>query len=192
MKQKVKDLLYILFIYLIAFFAAMLTLKFAPIPDILWKTAAADVVATIVIFIFSMIKNNSSVYDPYWSTAPAVIVLYWLFDSPQTDFVFKIIWVLVVIWGARLTWNWILRWDGFGDEDWRYINFRKKTGKFYWLVSFLAIHLLPTIFLKSGQVISLIIFADLNFFGSLVYTYLILERLITVLAFSLSAKMVET
>ena len=167
MKQKVKDLLYILFIYLIAFFAAMLTLKFAPIPDVLWKTAAADVVATIVIFIFSMIKNNSSVYDPYWSTAPAVIVLYWLFDSPQTDFVFKIIWVLVVIWGSRLTWNWILRWDGFGDEDWRYINFRKKTGKFYWLVSFLAIHLLPTIFVFVGLIpIYFAMYSEVSWFDS--------------------------
>lgn len=145
MKQKVKDLFYILFVYLLAFSAAVLTLKFAPIEDLLWKTAAADVVATIVVFVFSMIKNNSSVYDPYWSAAPIIIVLYWLHVSDNTDFVFKIIWVLVALWGIRLTWNWILRWDGFNDEDWRYVDFRKKTGKSYWIVSFFGIHLMPTV-----------------------------------------------
>ena len=152
MKQKVKDLFYILFIYLIAFFAALLTLKYAPIPDVLMKTAVADLVAMVIVFVFSVIKNNSSVYDPYWSAAPIFIVLYWLYDSPQTDFVFKIIWLLVTIWGVRLTWNWILRWDGFDNEDWRYVNIRKKTGKSYWIASFFSIHLLPTILVFLGLV----------------------------------------
>lgn len=167
MKQKVKDLIYILFIYLIAFFAAMLTLKYAPIPDVLWKTATADVIATIVVFIFSMIKNNSSVYDPYWSVAPIVIVLYWLYDSPQTDFVYKIIWVLVVFWGVRLTWNWILRWDGFNDEDWRYIDIKKKTGKFYWVASFLGIHLMPTVWVFMGLIpVYFTMYSDVSWFES--------------------------
>lgn len=152
MKQKVKDLFYILFVYLLALAAAILTLKYAPIPDVLWKTLAADVVATIVVFLFSIIRNNSSTYDPYWSAAPIFIVLYWLYDSPQTDFVFKMIWILVVMWGVRLTWNWILRWDGFGDEDWRYIDIKNKTGKMYWPVSFLGIHLMPTLMVFAGLV----------------------------------------
>ena len=35
----------------------------------------ADTVATIVCFIFSLIFKNSSVYDPYWSVAPIVILI---------------------------------------------------------------------------------------------------------------------
>jgi len=152
MKQKVKDLLYILVIYLIALFAAVVTLKYAPIDDVLWKTVLADVVATIIVFLFSVVYKNSSVYDPYWSAAPVVIVIYWLFNSAQLDFYYKMIWILIVIWGVRLTWNWILRWDGFEDEDWRYVNIKKKTGKFYWPVSFLGIHLMPTIMVFLGLV----------------------------------------
>ena len=152
MKQKPKDLFVILFIYLIALGAAVLTLKYAPISNMLWKTALADVVATVVVFIFSMIYKNSSVYDPYWSAAPILIVFYWLFQTGETDFLFKAIWALIIIWGVRLTWNWILRWDGMKDEDWRYVNIRKKTGKMYWPVSFLGIHLLPTIFVFLGLV----------------------------------------
>lgn len=167
MKQKVKDLFFILFIYLVAFVAAMLTLKFAPVPDVLWKTAAASLVATVVVFIFSVIKNNSSVYDPYWGAAPIIIVLYWLFDSPQTDFVFKIIWALIILWGVRLTWNWILRWDGFKDEDWRYVNFRRKAGKSYWLVSFFGIHLMPTILVFCGLVpVYFTMYSDVSWYDS--------------------------
>ena len=152
MKQKVKDLLHILVIYLIALFAAILTLKYIPIADILWKTALADVVATIIIFAFSVKYNNSSVYDPYWSAAPIFIVIYWLFNSQQFEFYYKIMWVVITIWGVRLTWNWILRWNGFVDEDWRYELIRKKTGKFYWPASFIGIHLLPTAIVFAGLV----------------------------------------
>lgn len=152
MKQKVKDLLHILVIYIIALFAAIVTLKYSPIANILLKTAIANIVATVIVFIFSVKYNNSSVYDPYWSAAPVFIVIYWLFNSIQFDLYYKILWVLIVIWGVRLTWNWILRWDGFEDEDWRYVMIRKKTGKFYWLVSFLGIHLLPTAVVFAGLV----------------------------------------
>lgn len=152
MKQKVKDLLKILVIYLIALFAAILTLKYMPITNILYKTALADLVATIVVFIFSMRYKNSSVYGPYWSAAPIFIIIYWLFNSGQTDFYYKIIWGLIVIWGTRLTWNWILRWDGMQDEDWRYIKIRKKTGKLYWLSSFFGIHLFPSVLVFLGLV----------------------------------------
>ena len=152
MKQKPKDLFTILFIYLLALGAAILTLKYAPIPDMLWKTALADVVAMTVVFIFSMIYNNSSVYDPYWSAAPAFIVLYWLLQAGESCFLYKAVWLLIVLWGVQLTWNWILRWDGMQDEDWRYVNIRKKTGGFYWVASYFGIHLLPTALVFAGLV----------------------------------------
>ena len=40
--------------------------------------ALADLLATIVVFIFSVITRNSSMYDPYWSVAPIPIALFWL------------------------------------------------------------------------------------------------------------------
>ena len=167
MKQKPKDLIVILIIYLIALGAAILTLWYAPITDIFWKTALANAVATVVVFIFSMIYKNSSVYDPYWSAAPIFIVLYWLLKSGQTDFIYKAIWILVILWGVRLTWSWILRWDGMVDEDWRYINIRKKTGKLYWPVSFLGIHLMPTAMVYLGLVpVYYAMNSDINWLGA--------------------------
>ncbi|MGO8949548.1 MAG: hypothetical protein ACLQUY_18235 [Ktedonobacterales bacterium] len=47
---------------------------------------AADIAATIVIFIFSVIVRNSSMYDPYWSVAPVPIALYWLLQPGSNGF----------------------------------------------------------------------------------------------------------
>jgi len=44
----------------------------------------------------------------------------------------------------RLTYNWLCRWKGFSHEDWRYLDFREKSGRSYWLGSFFGIHLFPT------------------------------------------------
>ena len=34
----------------------------------------ADVIATVITFVFSVIFKNASVYDPYWSVQPIVII----------------------------------------------------------------------------------------------------------------------
>ena len=53
-----------------------------------------DIVATLWIFLSSFIVNNSSVYDPYWSIAPAFVIVYWAAefggrDAPRTLLFFK-------------------------------------------------------------------------------------------------------
>lgn len=181
MKQKPKDLFAILFIYLIALGAAIVTLWYAPIENILWKTALADLVATVVVFLFSMIYNNTSVYDPYWSAAPIFIVLYWLLKAEQVDFFYKAIWILVVLWGVRLTWNWILRWDGMKDEDWRYVNFRKTSGKMYWPISFFGLQLMPTIWVFMGLVpVYYAMNSDINWLGSWLGIFAFLFTLVAI------------
>ena len=109
--------------------------------------ALADVAATIVVFIFSVITNNSSIYDPYWSVAPVPIALFWLAQPGSNGFAnprHVLIFALLCLWAIRLTTNWAIRWRGLGHEDWRYEDIRKQTGFFYWPASFLGIHLMPT------------------------------------------------
>jgi steroid 5-alpha reductase family enzyme len=48
----------------------------------------------------------------------------------------------------RLTWNWLLRWQGLADEDWRYADFR--SNRAYWAVSFAGFHFFPTIAVFAG------------------------------------------
>jgi steroid 5-alpha reductase family enzyme len=99
------------------------------------------------------VLDNSSMYDPYWSVAPIPIVLYWALapggsaSVPLRQF---LVVFLVAAWGVRLTANWAARWHGLGDEDFRYVEIRGKTGRLYWPASFFSIHLFPTAWVFLG------------------------------------------
>jgi steroid 5-alpha reductase family enzyme len=106
-------------------------------------------VATVVVFGFSVKYNNSSLYDPYWSVAPLPIALYWsAAGAPGVQQLLLL--ALVALWGARLTANWMARWRGMGDEDFRYVEIRGRSGRLYWPASFVSIHLMPTIWVFLG------------------------------------------
>lgn len=112
--------------------------------------AAADLAATLVVFAFSVRHGNSSVYDPYWSVAPIPIVLYWASLGSGVLTRRLAVVALVCAWGIRLTGNWVARWRGLGDEDFRYVEIRGKTGRAYWPASFVSIHLMPTAWVFLG------------------------------------------
>ncbi len=118
-----------------------------PIP----AAAAADLAATAVVFLFSAFHDTSSVYDPYWSVAPIPIAVWWAGQGPSgTHPRHALVLALVCIWGVRLTANWVARWRGLGDEDFRYREIRARTGRLYWPASFFAIHLMPTLWVFLG------------------------------------------
>ena len=114
----------------------------SPLAVALW----ADVGATVAIFVFSLALRNSSVYDPFWSLAPLPLVLYWCM-RPEivgvNPFRLAFVVALVMLWGARLSWNWLRGWEGLHHEDWRYVVMQERSGRFYWPVSFVGIHLMP-------------------------------------------------
>ena len=113
--------------------------------------AAADLVATLVVFAFSVAHDNSSVYDPYWSVAPIPIAAYWVSCAPAGPGLRAVlVLALVAVWGARLTANWVTRWRGLEDEDFRYAEIRGRTGRLYWPASLVGIHLLPTAWVFLG------------------------------------------
>ncbi len=136
--------------YLCAFTAAAAVVLFLPAGSLIGAVALADLAATLVIFIFSAVSDNSSFYDPYWSLAPVPIVLFLGLSAPGLPVRGVIVMALVLVWAVRLTWNWMRRWKGFKDEDWRYADFRKKSGRLYWVVSFFGFHVFPTIIVFLG------------------------------------------
>lgn len=111
-------------------------------------TLAADIAATAVVFGVSVWADNSSIYDPYWSVVPPAIAMHWAL-TPGADHAIHLrrmlVIALVTLWAVRLTWNWARGWGGLAHEDWRYVDIRARTGPYYWPVSFLGIHLFPTI-----------------------------------------------
>ena len=104
----------------------------------------ADIFGTVIIFIFSLILKTASVYDPYWSVQP-IVILTFFFIGKQFSLVRLLILIIVCIWGVRLTANWAYTFTNLLYQDWRYTMLKDKTKKLYPIVNFLGIHLFPTI-----------------------------------------------
>ncbi|MCQ2429593.1 MAG: DUF1295 domain-containing protein [Clostridia bacterium] len=104
----------------------------------------ADVAATVFTFIFSVILKNASVYDPYWSVAPVFIAVV-LMCRYEMNLPRLLISLAVIGWGLRLTANWAYTFRDLTAQDWRYTMLHEKTGRFYPLINFVGIHLVPTL-----------------------------------------------
>lgn len=139
-------------IYILAAISAVLIARLFSGYHPLVMIAAGDLAATILVFIFSVILNNSSAYDPYWSVKPFVILVayFFMFDITAPDIRQWLVSIGVTLYAIRLTSNFYRDWPGFIHEDWRYVNFRKQFPRSYWTISFLAIHFFPTIMVYLG------------------------------------------
>lgn len=127
---------------------------------VLWQIALADLIGTVIIFFFSMLFNNSSMYDPYWSVKPIVIATFYFIVASATEVTIpQIIFLLLIgLYALRLTVNFYMGWTNIKHEDWRYRDFRKNFPALYWPISFLGIHLFPTIMVYLGCLPMFVIF----------------------------------
>ena len=116
--------------------------------DLDWWLAllVADVAATAATFIFSLIFKNASVYDPYWSVQPPVILVAFALGKELTLFGILLLFV-VSFWAIRLTANWAYTFANLNHQDWRYTMLKEKTGVFYPVINFVGIHIVPTLVL---------------------------------------------
>lgn len=130
-------------IYVIAALVGILTYRSL---DLDWWLALliADVLATVVTFIFSVIFGNASVYDPYWSVQPPVILIAFAIGRELTALGILLI-IAVSFWAVRLTANWAYTFQGLEHQDWRYTMLKDKTGIFYPIINFVGIHMVPTL-----------------------------------------------
>jgi steroid 5-alpha reductase family enzyme len=114
-------------------------------------TFYADLLATIVVFAVSVVVRNASLYDPYWSVAPAVIVAAWVSWAALGGRQVAVL-VLVLVWAVRLTANWAWSWRGLRHEDWRYVQIREQRPRLvpWWLISLTGIQLMPTLVVFAG------------------------------------------
>ncbi len=134
--------------YVFAIFIGLFVFKQLPESQHwLLRLFIADLAATCWIFFGSVLLNNSSMYDPYWSVKPMVIAAgYLLYIGPENaNLIQWLAFGLMQLYGLRLTTNFYRDWPGFVHEDWRYVNFRKQFPRAYWLVSFSGVHLFPTV-----------------------------------------------
>lgn len=150
--MRTRGLLLVGLAYLLALAAAWATILFCPIDDLLYRTLAADCVATLVIFGWSVAYDNSSFYDAFWSVIPIAIIGYWISQAEAGVPTFRTgaIAMIISVWGARLTFNWARGWSGLEHEDWRYVDFRTRAPRFYWAISLGGFHFYPTFIVFAG------------------------------------------
>ncbi|MBQ8732413.1 MAG: DUF1295 domain-containing protein [Oscillospiraceae bacterium] len=130
-------------VYLLA--TAVGILFFGKLPFDFWlNLLLADITATVFTFLFSLIFRNASVYDPYWSVQPLVI-LGGLALFRGANLLGGLLIAVVFLWGIRLTANWAYTFHGLSHQDWRYTMLREKTGPFYPVINFVGIHMVPTL-----------------------------------------------
>ena len=141
--SKSKSILVITVIYVLA--AALGVAVYMALPFLFWiRLLIADVAATIFVFMFSVILKNASVYDPYWSVQPIVIIAGYALTSNITPATLLLI-ISIVYWGIRLTGNWAYVFGGLNHQDWRYTKFENETGRLYPFINFTGIHMVPTL-----------------------------------------------
>ena len=144
-ESRVASFTVVALVYVIAA-AVGVAVYFALPLDLRWwlRLLLADVAATVATFLFSLIFGNASVYDPYWSVQPPVILIAFAIGHELTALGVLLI-VAVSFWAVRLTANWAYTFGDLTHQDWRYTMLREKTGKCYPVINFWGIHMVPTL-----------------------------------------------
>ncbi len=134
-------------IYIISLIVGIITFNYLNY-DFWFNLLISDILATVVVFTFSILLRNASVYDPYWSVQPIVIVLCLLTKYEITSASILVA-IAICFWGIRLTANWAYTFKSLNHQDWRYTMLKKKTKVFYPIINFIGIHLVPTLVVYS-------------------------------------------
>ena len=144
-------------IYLIAFGLAFIPYYFMVQNNVhaILSMLVYTCTATLVMYIFCVIFKNTSIYDPYWSVAPFVMVMihmvtYRLFNLNAIIFA-----VFVFLYTVRLTRNWYLTYSGLDPkyEDWRYQKYRNSLPRWQFeVVNFVGLIFMPTLIVYASLI----------------------------------------
>jgi steroid 5-alpha reductase family enzyme len=113
--------------------------------DLWLSLLIADLSATLFIWLASLILNNASVYDPYWSVQPPIILGLTLYFFGETEIGSYLLVFAVLFWGTRLSINWMITFEGLHQQDWRYDQLEQMSKGFFPLVNLLGIQIMPTL-----------------------------------------------
>lgn len=115
-------------------------------------------ITVVVVYAVSQVVLNGSLFDPWWSVVPAAFAI-WLaivFDEAggftAGDLRRWIVAGLTLLWGGRLTTNWVLGWPGLHHEDWRYRMLYEQLPLPRWAVSLTCVHVFPMVVVGLGSI----------------------------------------
>lgn len=146
MIHKNKTLVWMFLLYAFAITIGIFTFQFASAETLIIRLLIADIAATFVIWMFSLALHNASVYDPYWSVIPIVILTgVIIYLNVSINLAIVMLYTSLLIWSIRLTYNWAKNWTGFKEQDWRYTMIYQKSPKLYFLSNLFGIQMFPTL-----------------------------------------------
>ncbi len=150
---KTGSLLLVVLVYAIAFFIATVIFWSFKSKGVLIATLLADIAATLIVWGMGLIFKNASLYDPYWSIVPVLVIPFWvIIKSASVGVLDVFIIIAVTIWGIRLTLNWIVGWKGLSHQDWRYTMLKEKNPDIWFITNLGGINMMPTIFVFFGMI----------------------------------------
>jgi steroid 5-alpha reductase family enzyme len=113
----------------------------------------ADSVATVIVYVFNLVFKNASVYDPYWSVQPPLLLagFYLGYGLP---FRAVHLWAIIplILWSIRLTANWAIGFDNLTWQDWRYRDLKERYPKYEKPLVFFGIMYMPTCLVFLGTI----------------------------------------
>jgi steroid 5-alpha reductase family enzyme len=127
----------------------VLLLEYSPNTDPFMNGLITTTVCTLVIWIFSIANDNSSLYDPYWVIAPPFLALAVKGTSVSGlgDWHTRGILILICLFAWAIRYHVFYAWSGWFTglvhEDWRYESMRSAPVP-YWLNSLVGMHYFPT------------------------------------------------
>ena len=145
LKSKTLSLIIVSIYYLITFTVSYLIVQLLEIQYLWIYIILWHLISTLFIYLFSVIHNNSSIYDPFWSVAPVPIVIFLSVHSPNNLLINLLIIIPIILWSLRLTLNWICSWNGLLHEDFRYIDLKDTTTFKAFINNLFGIHIIPTL-----------------------------------------------
>ena len=143
----------VVIVYALAFIVAAIVFGIFKTNGILLATFIADVVATIIVWGTGLIFKNASLYDPYWSIIPVMVLPFWVIMKEVPAGALDVLLIIAIsVWGIRLTMNWVIGWKGLAQQDWRYTMLKEKNPDIWFITNFGGINMMPTILVFLGMV----------------------------------------
>ena len=148
--SKIPSLIIIGIIYVFALAGGYLLARLLPV-DLTLRLFLADIFATVIVYVFSVIFKNTSVYDPYWSVAPWVLILIAMIEMKSFSVPIVILFGAFSLWSWRLTWNWVITFKNMAHEDWRYAKYRESYPRIIFeVINFIGLQMMPTLVVFGG------------------------------------------
>lgn len=159
-KSRQLSFLVISLVYVLAAVIGTAVFLALPAEGFLLRLFLADLAATVWVWLMSLLAHNSSVYDPYWSVAPLVMLpmAAWHLEAWHPGL--WLVMLVLLVWGIRLTANWALSFKNLESQDWRYTQLHESRPQLWFLINFFGIHLFPTLVVFLAMLPAIILIRD--------------------------------